>query len=98
MQLLGAGDALYAQLTDLQTPLDPVAEATLRARVCAYVDELKDLGWPPERVIVAVTKIAHQAGLHPTLRVVRTDQHIDGTDKVLVDMVGWCVERYFFGR
>jgi hypothetical protein len=62
--------------------------------VFEYADELKGLGLPPERVIVAVKRVANEAGLHSS-RVIPSPRHLEGKDKLLVDMVGWCIERYY---
>jgi hypothetical protein len=65
--------------------------------VSRYVDERKELGWTPQRVIVAVKQIAHDAGLSPSARVAGAppDGNMTPTDRLLVDIVGWCIDRYY---
>lgn len=87
--------SLQARLTEIRFPLTTPIEREIQREVCAYADELKDLGLPPERVIVAVKRVANEAGLHTTRRVVPSSIQLDGKDKLLVDMVGWCIERYY---
>jgi hypothetical protein len=55
----------------------------LRETVCAFVDELKRQGLPPERVIVELRSIADQA---------RTGVL---TESLIADAVRWCIERYY---
>jgi hypothetical protein len=55
----------------VRPPLGQLAHDNLRADVWAYVDHLKADGWPPERVIVAVKRVASDAGFHPTATVTR---------------------------
>lgn len=82
-------------LLDVEFPLSVAKRADIERCVDDYVDSLKALHWPPERVIVAVKRIAHDAGMHPSPRVVRTDTSISARDKLLVDMVGWSINRYY---
>ncbi|HEV8496756.1 MAG TPA: hypothetical protein VGQ56_07845 [Gemmatimonadaceae bacterium] len=69
----------------------------LRGEVCAVVDHLKSAGWPPERVIVAVKRIADDAGLHPSRAVLFNGDLVTETDRLLVRMIEWCIERYYAG-
>ena len=75
--------------------VDGVQQEQLRERVCAVVDELRDAGWPPERVIVAIKQIASDAGLHPSRTILSATSPLDAGDSVLVQMVRWCIGRYF---
>ena len=86
--------ALQACLGDIHFPLNAFVEREIRRQVYEYADELKDLGLPPERVIVAVKRVANEAGLHSS-RIVPSPKQLEGKDKLLVDMVGWCIERYY---
>jgi hypothetical protein len=89
-------DRLRAQLTTLAFPLDARARAAVERCVYDYVDALKALGWPPERVIVAVKRVAQEAGLSQSTGVLlpwRTGYPTH--DQLLVDMVGWSIERYY---
>jgi hypothetical protein len=75
-------------------PLSPGERDGLHADVCAYVDELKAHHWTPERVVVAVKRIAHESGMLPPPRVTWEQSHA-AKDELLVEMVGWCIERYY---
>jgi hypothetical protein len=87
--------ALQSHLRDISFPLAPAIERDIQREVWDYADELKGLGLPPERVIIAVKRAANEAGLYSTHRVVATPSDLDDGDKLLVDMVGWCIERYY---
>jgi sulfur carrier protein ThiS len=87
--------ALQARLADVQFPLTEPIEREIQQQVCQYADKLKALGLPPERVIVAVKRVANEAGVRSTARVVPSTIILDGKDKLLVDIVGWCIERYY---
>jgi hypothetical protein len=67
----------------------------LKNRACVYVDELKDAGWPPERVIVAVKHLANDAGFRTSSGVLYNGQLESSGDSMLVDLVGWCIHRYY---
>lgn len=68
----------------------------LRNEVCAVVDHLKAAGWPPERVIVAVKRIADDAGLRPSRAVLSATGDLSPDDALLVRMTQWCIERYYW--
>ena len=70
------------------------AEA-LHDEVCAVVDELKGANWPPERIIVAVKRIADDAGLRPSRNVLYASGELSLDDALLVQMIRWCIERYY---
>jgi hypothetical protein len=63
--------------------------------VCAVVDELKNAGWTPERVIVGVKQIAEDAGLRPTRSILSATAPLTERDVAIVHMVRWCVEQYY---
>jgi hypothetical protein len=73
----------------------PRLDDSLRDEVCAVVDELKGAGWPPERVIVAVKRIADDAGLRPSRNVLSATGDLSPDDALLVRMVQWCIERNY---
>ena len=89
------GGELHARLTDIRFPLDPSIEREIQRIVYSYADELKVLGLPPERVIVALKRVANEAGVYSTSRIVPSASQLEGKDKLLVDIVGWCIERYY---
>lgn len=88
-------ERLRRQLADLQFPLSVAKRDDLRRSVNDYVDSLKTLEWPPERVIVAMKRIVNDAGLSSSARVTLPGVSIDERDALLVDMVGWCIKRYY---
>jgi hypothetical protein len=63
--------------------------------VCSVVDVMKEEGWPPERVIVAVKAIARDAGLSPSSEVMLAHFSLDELDDLLTSSVRWCIERYY---
>jgi hypothetical protein len=88
--------ALQASLVEISFPLTAPVEREIQRQVYDYADELKRLGQPPERVIVAVKRVANEAGVRSTSRIVPSPALLEGKDKLLVDMVGWCIERYYY--
>jgi len=70
-------------------------ERRLRDEVCAVVDELKALGWPPERAIIAIKEIAHEVGLTPSQRVLVRDTDLAPRDALLAKIVRWTIECYY---
>ena len=88
------GGNLQASLRELAWPLSAETEAEVFNRTCDYVDELKELRLPPERVVIAVKRAANEAGVHPAHRSGSSARLYDA-DKLRVDMVRWCVERYY---
>ena len=91
-------DDLHLRLSGITFPLTTRVESDIRERLGAYVDQLKELNLPPERIIVAVKRLANDAGIRSTSRRVATRASLDGADKLLVDMVGWCIERVYARR
>ena len=87
--------SLRQALSGLPGTLNAEAKARLRERVDAYVDETRALGWPIERVIVALKQIAAEAGLRSSTDVLRVKGGLEARDALLLDVVRWCVERYF---
>lgn len=89
------GGALVTRLREASFPLTDFAEREFYDLVCAYVGELKALGVLPERVIMAVKHTADEAGVFATPRLIELRAPLDGKDKLLADMVRWCIERYY---
>jgi hypothetical protein len=85
---------LEARLRELAWPLSAQDEAEVQQRVCEYADELKALGLPIERIILSVKRAANRAGLSASPHLPSTAA-LHGTDKLLVDMVRWCIDRYY---
>jgi hypothetical protein len=68
----------------------------LREKVRAAVADLKAAGWSPERVIIAVKQIARDAGLNPSRNLMSVSARTPtGRDAVILDLVGWSIERYY---
>lgn len=89
---------LEGLLAELRFPLPERSEREVYHLVCAYVEELKALGFPPERVIIAVKRAANEAGVFSTPRLIEPRAQLDGNDKLLVDMVRWSIEQYYGRR
>jgi hypothetical protein len=89
--------ALRLALTELRLPLSSENRESLRVQVFDYVDALKAAGRPPEQVIVAVKKLAFDAGHQTTSHIVYSEKLI-GPDALIVELVGWCIERYYGPR
>ena len=87
--------ALQARLSDLRAPVTAGTEHELKRLVCEYADVLKALGFPAERVILAVKRAANQAGLRSSSLLPQSTVQLSGEDRVLADMVRWCIERYY---
>lgn len=81
-------------LTGLQFPLSDEAISGIRSRVFEFADDMMAQGWQPQRVIVAVKRLANDAGVYVSPRVVWSPELVRGPDSLMVDMVGWCIERY----
>jgi hypothetical protein len=88
--------ALRSSLAALHHPISATTRRALKATLCEYVDRLRDLGWPPERVIIAVKQLARDAGHYPTSQVILPGVKLAANDTLLVEMVGWCIERYYY--
>ena len=86
--------ALQARLDDVRFPLNNTTERELHDSVFAYADALKGFDLPVERVIVSVKRLANNAGIYAS-RNVPTRAALAGRDKLIVDLVGWCIERYY---
>lgn len=87
--------ALRAELEVLRLPMTPAAREQLYGRVCDCVDGMKALDWPAERVIVTVKRIANDTGLLTSSRTLLAEERLTGTHELLVEIVGWCIKRYY---
>ena len=87
-----AGQAVRASLEDIAaTGTTPSREQLerLTARVCQATDELRSLGWPPERVIVRLKELSREtlpAGVDTPTRELVTGQIVQSA-----------LQRYFGG-
>jgi hypothetical protein len=87
--------AFRAYLTTLVRTRAEPTDAALREHVCAVCDDLRSLGWPPERVIIGVKQLAREAGLRPSVDLLRVGGTLNTHDAVLSNIVRWCIERYY---
>ena len=73
---------------------EPANTVKLRDAVCAFVDEMKTKGEPPESVIIAAKQVAAATGLLPMPEqdVLLRSAH---ADRVVTDVVRWCIEQYY---
>ena len=86
--------ALRLALKSIKLPLSSEDRGPLRDEVFDYVDALKAAGRPPEQVILAVKKLAFDAGYQTTSHIVFSEK-VYGPDALLVELVAWCIERYY---
>jgi len=77
------------------SPVNPEHQRALQSQVYAVVDELKEAGWPPERVIIAVKQIVADAGLRPSGAVVQRAGALTNGDAIVLDVVRWSIDRYY---
>lgn len=71
----------------------PLSEVDLRSAVCAFVDSARAQGWPVERVIVEVKRIA-EVEEGPVNRWTNASDRLDG-QRLVTRAVSWCVQHYF---
>ncbi len=95
MPTANAGDVLQQALRVIRMPPDSADRGALRELVFAFVDEQKRLGRAPERVIVGVKQLARDAGIRPSRFVIDRDARLTPIDSLLVQMVHWCIDRYY---
>jgi hypothetical protein len=88
----GLGDAT-AQLRSALTG-HPIDESSLRVAVCGYVDAAKALGWPVERVIIELKRVAEVEN-GPVHHSADPADRIDG-QRLVARAVSWSVEHYFW--
>jgi len=81
---------LRNSLGALRLPLGARARSKLRIRVSDYVDVLKRDGSPPERMIVQLRNLVRESA-----EVQPIERQIDELEQLVVEMVGWCIERYY---
>jgi hypothetical protein len=86
-------ERLRRRLADLIFPLDDRARTEVRRCVDEYVDLLKSQDAPPERVLIALKRIAEEAGIRS--RALPTDVSRGSRSDLMMDMVAWSIERYY---
>jgi len=82
-------------LTGLQFPLPDETISAIRRQVFDFADDMRAQGWQAGRIIVAVKRLANDAGVYASPRVVWSPEIVRGPDSLMVDMVGWCIESYY---
>lgn len=87
--------ALQARIYNARFPLSKTSEGEIRQGVSDYADELKEIGVSPEHAILAVKRAANSAGLYATARIPGTTVALGDGDKLLADMVRWCIDGYY---
>ena len=72
------------------------ATPELRDAVCDHVRELKDRGYPPERVLIDVKGLLAEAGVRKTGPLADGGSATLGPEtKIIERVVAWCIEEYF---
>jgi len=88
-------DSLVAVAARVSTA-DAERDTRLREEVRAAVADLKAAGWSPERVVIAIKQVARDAGLNPSRNLMTFEARTPtGPDAVIVNVIGWCIERYY---
>ena len=88
-------DSLTRACTSLSVSDKEICEKQLRDEVCAVVDDLKALGWPPERALIAIKEIANDAGLTQSHAVLMRGRALGPRDSLLAKIVRWTIECYY---
>ena len=86
--------ALRLAFSLVGTPPSGESREALRRKVTAFVDDLRAEGCPPERAILAVKRLANDAGLSTTSGIVYGSGAATGPDALMMDLINWCMERY----
>lgn len=72
------------------------ATRELREAVCAHVRDLKERGYPPERVLIEVKGLLAEAGIRKTGPLADRGSAALGPETEIVErVVEWCIEEYF---
>jgi hypothetical protein len=87
-------NALRARLRAIAISMDPESRTALHAEVNCYVDQMKARGWPCEEVVVAVKRLAHEAGLRPSVATAVVHEP-DARERTIAELVAWCIKRYY---
>src|SRR5690242_12129729 len=94
-KVLALRESLVRASATLATSTHDITDKKLRDEVCDVVDELKKLGWPPERSIIAIKEIADEAGLTQSQRVLLKNQELDARDALVAKVMRWTIECYY---
>jgi len=74
---------------------DATIDSALRQRLGVAVDDLRVLGWPPERVIIALKEIADDVGFHASRNVLQTSGELTPNDSAIRQLVRCSIEHYY---
>ena len=69
--------------------------AKLHRLLCAVVDDLKALEWPPELVLISVKEVAAEAGYQASSHFSPADHSVADRDELLGRIRRWTIEQYF---
>lgn len=94
-KVLALRESLSRASTTLATSAYPAMDKALHDQVCDVVDEVKALGWPPERAIIAIKEIAEEAGLTHSQRVLMKNHELDARDALIAKIMRWTIECYY---
>ena len=94
-KVLALRETLARASATLATSAYTTTDKALRDEVCDVVEELKSLGWPPERAIIAIKEIAEEAGLTQSRQVLLKNRDLDARDALLAKIVRWTIECYY---
>lgn len=94
-KVLALRESFARASTTLATSANTTSDKALRDEVCGVVEELKALGWPPERAIIAIKEIAEEAGLTQSRQVLLKHRDLDARDALLAKIVRWTIECYY---
>ena len=87
--------ALQERLASMPVPPDATTEREVQLLVWAFVDDRKAAGWLPEHIIAAFKQITREAGLTPSSMVKKDGEEWTTVDAFLIEMIDWCIHRYF---
>lgn len=93
MQQIQTEASLRQALSTLKFPFTDDASASICELAAAYVDELKAMDYPPERVVVAVKQLAGDVQLDNTSVLARGTTR--GADALLSELVRRSIEHYY---
>jgi hypothetical protein len=94
-KVLALRETLARASSTISTAEYTTTDKALRDEVCDVVEELKRLGWPPERAIIAIKEIAEEAGLTQSRQVLLKNRDLDARDALLAKIVRWTIECYY---
>ena len=84
---------LRSHVLGLQLPITPSEEEWLRPVVCDYVDAMKAAGRQTEQIIVSLKSVLRDGGIYSEAPFEAPNE----TSRLWDRVVGWCIQRYYFG-